>query len=126
VIQLDHGIVDRQRTERGQQMLDRLDRHGFASEAGLVLNAAEVRNGGGDLETPEVGSLEPDAVVCRSRLERQGDLVTGMKTDSSAGDGSAESALRVHDLSDRTGENPSELSKQSARTTRSDIHVLSC
>ena len=51
-------------------------------------------------EAPEVGSLEPDAMVCRSRLERQGDLVTGMKTDSGAGDGSAEGALRVHDLSD--------------------------
>ena len=104
--------------ERRQQVLDRLDRDRLARQPGLVLNAAKMRDRGRNLEAPKVGALKPDAVVGGRRLERQGDLVAGMKTDSGAGDGSAEGALRVHDLSDRTGESLSELSKRSASNSQ--------
>ena len=92
-------------------MLDGFDRHGFARQAGLVLNAAEMRDGGRNLEAAEVGTLKPDAVVGRSRLQRQRDLVAGMKTDSGAGDGSAKGTLSVHDLSDSGWESHFQLSK---------------
>ena len=45
VIQLDDHVVDAQGGQRGEQVLDRLDRHGFARQPGLILNAAQVRDG---------------------------------------------------------------------------------
>ena len=82
---------------------------------GLILDAAEVRDGRRNLEAAEIGPLETDAVVGRSRLQRQRDLVAGMKSDSGAGDGSAKGSLRVHDLSDGGWESHSELSKASCQ-----------
>ena len=95
-------------------MLDGLDRHRLARQAGLILDAAEVRDRGRNLESAKVAALEPDAVVRRRRLERQRDFVAGMKADSGAGDGATEGALRVHDLFSGPGRAVSELSKQSA------------
>ena len=93
------------RGERREQMLDRLDRHRVAGQAGLVLDAAaKMRDGGRNLQAAKVAALEADPVVSRRRLERQGDLVAGMKADSGAGDGSTESSLRVHVLSGGTSE----------------------
>ena len=71
----------------------------------------EVRHRGRNLETAEIGPLEADAVVGRRRLQRQRDLVAGMKSDSGAGDRSAKGSLSVHDLSDGGWESHSELSK---------------
>ena len=97
--------------ERGEQVLDGLDRHRFARQAGLILDAAQMRDRRRNLEAAQVGALEADAVVGRRRLERQRDLVAGMKADSGAGDGSTKGALRVHDLSVELGEPLLELSK---------------
>ena len=84
-VQFHDDVVDAQGGQGREQVLDGLDRHRFAGQPGLVLNAAEMRHGRRDLEPSEVGPLEADAVVGRGRLERQGDLVAGMKSDSGAG-----------------------------------------
>ena len=52
--------------QRGEQVLDRLDRDRFARQAGLILDAAEMRDRGRNLEPAQVGALEPDAVVGRA------------------------------------------------------------
>ena len=111
VVQLDDDVVDAEGGQGGEQVLDRLDRHGLARQAGLILNAAQVRDGGRNLEPAKIASLEPDAVVGRRRLQRQGDLVAGMKSDSGAGDRSAKGALSAHDLFTAAGKAASELSK---------------
>ena len=103
MIQLDDGVVDPEGGQGRQQVFDRLDRHRFAGQAGLVLDAAEVRDGRRDFKSAKIAALKADAVVGRGRLERQSDLVPGMKTDSGAGDGSTEGALSVHVLSDGKG-----------------------
>ncbi len=79
-------------------MLDGLDRHRLTSEAGLVLDAAEVGHRGRNLESAKVAALEPDAVVRRRWLQREGDFVAGMEPYSGAGYGTTKGALRVHDL----------------------------
>ena len=71
--------------ERREQVLDRLDRDRLARQPGRILNSAEMRDRRRNLEAAEVGPLEADAVVGRRRLQRQRDLVAGMKTDSGAG-----------------------------------------
>src|SRR5215211_960786 len=114
MIQLDNRIVDPERREGRQEVFDRLDRHRFTGQAGLVLDAAKVRDGRGDFKSAKVAALEPDAIVRRGRFEGQRDLVAGMKTDSGAGYGSTEGALRVHDLSDGKEESFFHLSKASA------------
>ena len=60
----------------------------------------EMRHRRGNLETAEIRPLETDAVIGRSRLQRQRDLVAGMKSDSGAGHRSTKGSLSVHDLSD--------------------------
>ena len=103
MIQLDDGVVDPEGGQRRQQVFDRLDRHGFAGQAGLILDAAEMRDGRRNFKPAKIAALESGCRSRRGRFERQGDLVAGMKTDSGAGDGSTEGALRVHDLSDGKG-----------------------
>ena len=38
--------------ERGEQVLDGFDRHGFAGQSGLVLDSAQMRDGRGNLQPP--------------------------------------------------------------------------
>jgi hypothetical protein len=85
--------------QRGQQVLDGLDRYGLARETGLILDPAEVRDRRGDFEAAQVAPLKPDPVVIGSRLERQRHLVPGVEAYAGAGDRTTEGALRVHDLS---------------------------
>ena len=74
-IQLDNDIVDAERRQRRQKVLDGLDRHGLPCQPGLVLNTAQMGDGRGNLQATKVRSLKPDAVVRRRRFERQSDLV---------------------------------------------------
>jgi hypothetical protein len=59
-------------------------------------------NSGRDLQTVKVATLEPDAVICRRRLQAERDFVAGMKTNSGARDRATKSTL--HDLSLGLGE----------------------
>ena len=81
---------------RRKEVLDCLDRHRFARQAGLELAAADVRDRGGDFETTQVGALEPDTVVSRRGLEGERDLVAGMKANTGARDGTTKGSLRLH------------------------------
>ena len=101
MIELDDDVVDSERGEGAEQVLDRLDRHGLARQPGLILDAAQMRDRGGDFKPTEVRSLEADAVISGSRLQRQRHFVAGMKPDASARHGSAKGSLRAHDLSSR-------------------------
>ena len=93
MIELDNDVVDAEADERGEQMLDGLDRAVFQRQARRVLNAAKVRDDCGNLEPPKVGPPEANAVVGRGRLERQRHLLTGVESDSGAGYGPLEGAL---------------------------------
>jgi hypothetical protein len=80
-----------------QEMLDRLDRGPFGHQPGLqVLPRTQIRDVSGDLDTAEIGTLEPDSVVSWSRLEGNGNFLAGMKTDPGAMNHSAKSALSRH------------------------------
>ena len=69
MVQFDDDVVDAERGERRQQVFDGFDRHGLTREAGLILNSPEVRDRRRNLQAPEIGALEPDAVVGRGWLE---------------------------------------------------------
>ncbi len=84
-VQLDDDVVDAEADERGEQMLDRFDRHLVARETGRQLNAGKIVHGRRHLEIAEVGPAKTDAEVRRGGLERQIDLVTGVKPNSDAG-----------------------------------------
>jgi hypothetical protein len=71
---------------------------GFTREPRGEPDAAEVRDGRRESRARRGPSAETDAVVGRRGLQRQRDLVAGMQADSGTGDGTAESALRIHDL----------------------------
>ena len=118
-------VVDAERGERGEQVLDRLDRDRLAREARGELDAAEVRDGRGNLEAAEVRALEPDAVVGRRGLQRQRDLVAGMKSDSGAGDWTTEGSLRIHDLY-WGWDSRSELSKRAATRKLVRVESINC
>ena len=66
MVQLDDDVVHAQADERGQQVLDGLDRAVLQRKAGGVLDAAQVRDRGGNLEAAQVrrGGNE-----CRDRPE---------------------------------------------------------
>ena len=85
-----------QADERRQQVLDRVDAHRVAHQAGGVVDAADVLDGGRHLEATEVGAPETDAGVSGRRLERERDLVARMQTDPRAGGGSPQCPLCVH------------------------------
>ena len=94
VIELDDDVVDAEAAQRRQQMLDRLDRRFVGDEAGLeLLAAAEVRDVSGNFDAAEVGALEANSVISRSRLERERHLLAGVKSDPGAGNGSAKGTL---------------------------------
>ena len=83
--------------ERRQQVLDRLDRHRFARQAGRDTECPpRCVTVAGISRPPEVGAPETDAEVGRRRLERERDLVAGVKADSGAGDRATKCALCVH------------------------------
>ena len=63
------GYDDGARQLRRQQVFDGFDRHSLTREAGLILNPPEVRDRRRNLQAPEIGALEPDAVVGRGWLE---------------------------------------------------------
>src|SRR5688572_4883473 len=103
VVQFDDRVVDAKRAQGGEKVLDGFDRHGFTSESGLILlHPSQMRDRRWDLNA-QICSMETDAVIGRSRLQRECDLVTGMKSDPGAGDVAAKCALSVHSLSRRTG-----------------------
>ena len=74
-------------------MLDRFDRHLVVRQAGRQLNAREVMHGRRHFEVAEIGPAKPNAEIGRRRLEREIDLVAGVKTNSDAGDMSAKRTL---------------------------------
>src|SRR5947207_1451997 len=83
-VQLDDAVVDAERGERREEMLDGLDGHRFAGEPGRETDPPEMRDGGRNLQAAEIRALEPDAEISRRGLEGQRDLVPRMKTDSGA------------------------------------------
>jgi hypothetical protein len=95
-VQLDDDVVDAERRQRREQVLDGLDRHRFTGQAGRELDPPEMRDGRRNFQTAQIGTLEPDPVVDGRGLQREGDLVAGMKTDSGAGHGTTKSTLRLH------------------------------
>jgi hypothetical protein len=84
-IELDEDVVDADRGQRRQQMLDGLDRHFVARKARGQLDTRQIVHGGGHFVIAEVRTAEADAEIGRSRLEREIDFVAGMKADSHAG-----------------------------------------
>src|SRR5262249_42353344 len=94
-VELDNDVVDAERRESSQQVLHGLDRHGFTRQAGRELNAAQMRDGCGGFQAAQIGALKTNTVVSRRGLERERDLVAGMKTDAGTGHGTTEGSLRV-------------------------------
>ena len=89
-----HGVVDAHAAERGQQVLDRLDRGLAVDQARLESCCSPEEHVGWDLHPAEVRPAEPDTGVRRRRNERDLDLLTGMDADSSAVDRATKGALR--------------------------------
>ena len=59
-----------------------------------------MRNGRRHLQAAQIRALEPDAIVGGRGLERERNLVAGMKTDSGAGNSTTKGSLRLQgDLS---------------------------
>src|SRR5690349_6250971 len=96
MIELDDDVVDPQADKSREQVLNCLNRAILERQPSRVLNAAEMCDDGGNFKTAEVCAPEANAVVCWRRLQRQRDLLTGMKTDSGAGYSPFEGALCVH------------------------------
>jgi hypothetical protein len=113
-VQFDNRVVDAESGQRGEQVLDGLDRNRFARQTGLILDSSQVGHHRGDFQTAEIGALKADAGISRRRLQRQGYFVAGMKTDSGAGDGSTKGTLGAHDLSVDRWEGRPDLSKPPA------------
>ena len=70
-VELDDDVVDAQADERGQQVLDRLDRDVVARQARRELNAGEMLHRGRHLVVAEIGAAEADAEIGRRRLQRE-------------------------------------------------------
>ena len=68
-VQLDDRVVDAERRERRQQMLDGLDGDCLARQARGVLNPPQMRDGGRDFEAPQIRTLKPDPVIRGGGLE---------------------------------------------------------
>ena len=86
--ELDDDVVDADADQRGEQMFDGFDGRAILPEHRRVVQARHVLHGGGNLDA-QVGPAETNTGVGRRRLERQRDLVAGMKTNPSAGNLSA-------------------------------------
>ena len=69
MVQLDDGVVDAERRQCREQVLDGFDGHRLARETGLILDAAKVRNGRRNLQAAKVAALKPDPVVSGRGLE---------------------------------------------------------
>ena len=96
-VQLDDDVVDAHADERRQQVLDRLDRH-FVRAPGRSRSwmPARLCTRRRHLEVAEIGAAETDAEIGRRGLQRERDLVAGVKTDSDAGDVTTKCPLCVH------------------------------
>ena len=77
-------------------MLDRLDRDLVARQTGRELDARQVVHRRRHLVIAQIGPAETDAEIGGGRLEREIDLVAGVKTDSDAGNLATKCALCVH------------------------------
>src|SRR5262245_22966605 len=95
-IQLDQHVIDVQADERREEVLDGVDRNLIPREPRRPLDPGEVLHGGWDLMVAEVAPAEPNPESRRRRLERELNLVAGVKTNSNTGDGTAEGSLYVH------------------------------
>ena len=83
VRELDDDVVDADADERGQQVLDGLDRRAVPPEHRRVVHGRHVLHGRRNLDA-QVRAAEDDAGIGRARLERQRDFVAGMKSDPGA------------------------------------------
>ena len=70
-------------------MLDGLDRDFLPGQPRRELNASQVVDRGRHLEVTDVGTAKSDAEVDARRLQRQGDFIAGVKTDSDTRDRTA-------------------------------------
>jgi hypothetical protein len=74
----------------------------------------------GNLDPAQIGAAEPDAEVGRGRLERELDLLTGVKTDAGTGNRSAKCPLCFHSASARIWSH-SAASKEDTATNQDGI-----
>ena len=81
--------------ERGQQVLDRLDRGRVAGQPGGELDPRQVIDCGRDLEISQVRPDKSNSVIGRRGLERQRDLVSRMQADARARNRRRRCALSV-------------------------------
>jgi hypothetical protein len=95
-VQFDDDVVDAQADERRQEMFDGVYADRITHQAGCVVDAVHVLDGRGHFQPAQIGPAEADAGIRRSRLQRKADLVTGVETDSGAGNGSSKGSLCVH------------------------------
>ena len=99
-----------------------------ARQPGRELDAAEVLHRGRHLVIAEVGAPETDAEVGRRRLERERDLVAGVKTDSDAGNLSDEVfAVRpLASLAAGDDAQPSSANAMPAMLTPAIVQAVTC
>ena len=95
-VQLDDDVVDPGAHERGEQMLDRLDRHLVARQPGRQLDPGQVLHSGRYFVIAQIGAAKTNTEIRWRGLEREVDLVAGVKTDSDAGNLPTYCALCVH------------------------------
>ncbi len=76
-------VVNAHAHERSQQVLDGFDRRAIAAQHRGVVHGRNVLHGGGNLDA-QVGSSKNNPGISRGWLERQRDLIAGMKADSGA------------------------------------------
>ena len=81
-VHFDDDVVDAGADERGEQMLDGLDRRGAVRERRGQLNPTKVRHVRWNLEATEVHTPEPDARIRLAWLEGKRDFLTGMEADA--------------------------------------------
>jgi hypothetical protein len=74
-------------------MFDGLYRNVFARETRSELNTSEMLYGGWNFVVSKVGSSEADAGTGNRRLQREANLVAGMKADPDTGNCPPNSAL---------------------------------
>ena len=77
-------------------MLHRLDRDFVDREAGRELNAGEVVHRRRHFVIAQIGAAETDAEIRGRGLEREIDLIAGVKPDSDAGNVTTKRTLYVH------------------------------
>ena len=85
-VEFDHGVVDAETAQGGEQMFDRVDLHAALAEGGGAFDLFDVVNVGRDSRfVREIEALENVAGVGRAGLDGQGNIVTGVERGATDG-----------------------------------------